>query len=265
MTVSNRAGEEDVIIIAGTADARNIIEGLSAINLKIVATVTTDFGAELLEQYEGITVHKGRMDQDGMMRLFASSGAKCVVDASHPFAIEASINAMKACEQIKMPYIRFERADINSDSDYISRVEDFEEAAEAVEKMKGNILLTTGSNSLGVFTKIITDYKERLFVRVLPESGVIRKCEELGLSAKNILALRGPFSEALNLEMLKHCNAEILVTKESGEPGGTAEKIRAAEALGIKIVLISRPQIAYMNKTDNIDDVIRYVRECLYL
>jgi len=254
----------DVIVVAGTLDARHIIGELAKLNIKVCATVATSFGNELLQQYKGVEVFAGRLTSDGMADLIRRTNVRCMVDASHPFAREASINAMAACEQTGIKYLRFERNETRIEGINIISVESFEEAAMEADKFRGNIFLTTGSNSLEVFVKRIHDYKNRLFVRVLPESSVLSKCEGLGLTAKNIIAAKGPFSIEMNEQMLKHCNASVMVTKDSGEAGGTPEKVEAAVKLGIPVILVERPEIRYTDKVSDIEEVVSFVKKIMF-
>jgi precorrin-6x reductase len=41
--------------------------------------------------------------------------------------------------------------------------------------------------------------------------------------------------------MFKCSGAEILVTKDSGEPGGFREKIEAAAEIGMTVIVVGRP------------------------
>ena len=251
----------DVIVVAGTLDARHIIEELAKLNIKVCATVATSFGNELLEQYEGVEIHQGKLTSEGMADLIRRTEALCMVDASHPFAREASLNAMAACEQTRIKYLRFERNETLIEGINIISVKNFEEAALQADKFQGNIFLTTGSNSLEVFVKRVHDYKNRLFVRVLPESSVLLKCEGLGLTAKNIIAAKGPFSEEMNVQILKHCKASVMVTKDSGEAGGTPEKVGAAIKLGVPVILVERPEIRYTEKVNDVKEVIEFIQQ----
>lgn len=253
----------DVIVIAGTVDARQIIEELNKIHIKTAATVATMFGSKLIKGDPDVTVYEGRMTSKDMIELIGSERAKCLVDASHPFAKDASLNAMEACHQTGIKYIRFERSTSDVTGNGIIRVKDFNEAAEKAAAMDGNILLTIGSNHIGIFTRKIKDYKERIFVRVLPESQVIKKCEDSGLTAKNIIALKGPFSEKMNLEMMKYCNAKVMITKESGDAGGLPEKVNAATSLGATVIMVERPKMFYTDMVSRVEDVVSFVRDCL--
>lgn len=54
--------------------------------------------------------------------------------------------------------------------------------------------------------------------------------------------MQGPFSEELNLAMIRQWNIACLVTKESGRAGGVDQKVSAAQKAGIAVLLIGRPQ-----------------------
>ncbi|MCR4436330.1 MAG: precorrin-6A reductase [Clostridiales bacterium] len=253
----------NIIVMAGTADGRQIVGELSKLDISVTATVTTGFGSWLLSGLKGVEVCEGKLSSGDMVRLIEKMRARCLVDATHPYAREASVNAIGACEKAGIPYLRFERSEAGLVQENILLVNDFTEAAEQVARMEGNIFLATGSNNLDVFVKRIPDYKNRLFARVLPDSRVMQKCEQAGLTAGNIFAAKGPFSEAMNIEMLKHCGASVLVTKDSGEVGGTGDKLRAAQKLGITVVMVRRPDVNYPRKVDSIGGVVDFVKMCV--
>jgi len=256
-----------ILVIAGTKDARDIIDQLLKLQADVVATVTTSFGRELLETCYGIKVYEGNLDSSGITGLVRKNNISCIVDASHPFAKEVSANAMRSCEETGAVYLRFERENtavkVNGsvEEDGVIRVRSFEAAAEAARKFEGNILLTIGSKHINVFVKRIPNYKMRLFARILPDSRMVAKCEEAGLSAGNIIALKGPFSEELNIEMLKYCKAAVMVVKESGEAGGTDKKLNAAAKLGIPVILVERPEMAYTRKVSTVEEVVEFVKQ----
>jgi len=251
----------DVLVIAGTADARQIISELAKLNLRVVATVTSSFGSELMDGCQNVEVCEGKLGAEEMASLIKETGVSCLVDASHPYAREASINAIDACQKSKVEYLRFERPETNSGYEGIIRVKSFEEAAEKLENFDGNILLTVGSNNIKLFTQKVSDYRRRLFARVLPQSSVLAKCEEAGLTANNIIAVKGPFSVEMNVEMLKHCQAVVIVTKDSGSTGGTDEKFEAAKRLGIPVILVERPEVDYVNIASSIEAVVEFVKK----
>ena len=64
--------------------------------------------------------------------------------------------------------------------------------------------------------------------------------EDLGMKAKHILAIQGPFSYEMNLAMIRDYKADVMVTKNSGLVGGSDTKLRAAMDAGISVIIIDK-------------------------
>lgn len=245
--------------MAGTGDARNVIMELSRRGFSVTATVATALGQEYLQGIENIEVKEGRRNVEGFLQLLREVGPLCLVDASHPYAAEVSKTAMEACEAEGILYLRYERSSSALEKD-ILLAENYEEAVEKLQAFEGNILLTIGSNNLGYFTAL-RDYRKRVFARVLPETRSIAKCESLGFTAANIIAVKGPFSEEMNTAMIRHCNASVVVTKDSGKEGGVEEKALSAARLGIPLLVIARPEVQYANKFGSVKELLEYIEK----
>ena len=119
-------------------------------------------------------------------------------------------------------------------------VDDAQQAAEAAARMEGNVLLTTGSHTLGVYVERIAP--ERLYARVLPTAASIAACEGAGIPQSHIIAMQGPFSAQLNDALYAQLQIAVMVTKDSGEAGGVSEKVLPALSRGIHVIAIRRPQ-----------------------
>lgn len=249
-----------VLVIAGTTDAKAVIKRLLEMNYDIAVTVTTRMGCGMLDEFEQLDIYQGKMNKEQIAHLLATTKPKCLIDASNPFSREITRNAMSVCKTAEIPYMRFEREKLVVEDPDIIKVKTYREAIEELLKSEGNILLTLGSNKIETFTRI-PDFQQRVFLRVLPDWKVLCKCEKLGFNPKNIIAIKGPYNEALNTELFKYCNASVLVTKESGNMGGVVDKISAAKKLGMKIILIDRIEEECINKSSSIEDVIEFVRQ----
>ena len=70
-------------------------------------------------------------------------------------------------------------------------------------------------------------------------------CEQLGLVADQIDAIKALFSKECNKELLLRSGADVFVSKESGTVGGIREKIDGCQELGMDCIIISRPIVAY--------------------
>ena len=96
--------------------------------------------------------------------------------------------------------------------------------------------------SLDLFTDGTDDaFRKRLFARVLPAVESLEICAECGIARSHIIAMQGPFSVGMNVEMLRQHQIRWLVTKNTGKTGGFPEKLRAAEIAGCGCVVIDQP------------------------
>ena len=227
-----------VIVFAGTTEGYEISRFLSENQLPVLACVATEYGSKSLQENSCLHVQAGRLDEQQMKDLFFREKPELVLDATHPYAAEVTQNIRKACEETGVSYTRILRT--GSEQQNAVYVRDAKEAAEYLKGTEGNVLLTTGSKELAVFTSV-SDYNKRLFARVLSLPSVIESCQALGFEGRNLIAMQGPFSKELNQAMLEQYQCRYLVTKDSGKAGGFLEKIQAAEALGVTAVIIGRP------------------------
>ncbi|WP_303863788.1 precorrin-6A reductase [Alkalibaculum bacchi] len=253
-----------IIVIAGTAEATSIIDKLLDMNINVLATVTTRLGMESIHNRKGLHIYQGRLTQKNLESLIAEEMPDGLIDASNPFAKDISKNVLKISIKCNLPYLHYERKEIKSQGKDIIRVKTYDQAVEKLIEHKGNIMLTVGSSKIEMFTKI-PNFKKRIFLRVLPDVKIISRCEKLGFNPGNIIAIKGPFTEELNVQLIKYCNASIMVTKESGNTGGTIEKISAARTLNIPTLMIERQEFTCENKTDSLEGVIKYIEKIIGL
>ncbi len=234
-----------VILFAGTTEGRIIYEYLHENDIPAIVCVTTDYGKSLLEADNNIKILTKPMSREDMEDIIIKESPSLVIDATHPYAKIATENIIEACNNRETKYIRVVRERINidtlniEDSSYV-RVANMEEAISYLENTIGNILATTGSKELELMKKL-SGYQDRVYARILPSEEMINKCREIGFDEAHIISLKGPFSEEENYSMIKEFNTKYLLTKESGQVGGFAEKLMAVNRAGIRAVIIDRP------------------------
>jgi len=263
-----KATQRAVVVMAGTREAHETITVLARNGYRVVATVVTSFGRNLAEAAGADEVVVRAMTARDLAGLLDREKALALVDATHPFAVEATCTAREACHAAGVPYLRYERPGIVDKGDGRSlacgragnhgrrdtgRQADelttpfqvaahYAEAAEMAVRAGSVIFLTTGSHSLEVFVRAARVAGKRIVARVLPDEGVFQKCLNLGLGPADIVAMKGPFSRALNEALFRQYGADVLVTKDSGTAGGLEEKLAAARTLGIPVVVVKRPK-----------------------
>ena len=248
-----------VLVIAGTTDAKTVIERLLEKKHDAAVTVTTRLGAGMLDEFKNLDIYQGKLNKEHITQLIRTLKPACLIDAANPFSTEITRNAINVCKFEALPYIRYERERVSYEDDpEITIVKNYGEACDVLMNCEGNILLTLGSNKIETFKKI-PDYSQRVYLRVLPDWKVLSKCESLGFSPKNMIAIKGPYNEALNIELFKYCQASVLVTKESGNMGGVVDKINAAKKLGMKIILVDRIEACCNNKFSSVEELVKCV------
>ena len=226
------------IVFAGTTEGYEISRFLAANKVPVLACVATSYGSRSLVENEFLKIRAERLDAEQMQELFTKEMPELVLDATHPYAAEVTVNICKACKNAEISYIRVIREESNHKEAIY--VENTQAAVEYLKETTGNVLLTTGSKELSAYAEI-PGYQDRLFARVLSIQSVIDTCHSLGFEGKNLIAMQGPFSKELNAAMLRQYDCRYLVTKDSGKAGGFEEKMEAAVECGVVPVIIGRP------------------------
>lgn len=237
-----RQEKKQILIFGGTTEGRRLAESMCAAGFFCTVSVATQYGEQVMEEMPSLTLHRGRMDVGQMEEFIKKGGFFVVVDATHPFAVEVSENIRKSLSGMSLPYIRLKRdTDMKeTESGNLLWYRDMASCAKALQETAGNILLTTGSKDLGVFSE--AELEKRLYVRVLPNEESIALCEKQGICGKQIIAMQGPFSTEMNEAIIRQFHISYLVTKESGNTGGFFEKVKAAGNAGIPVMVIGNPE-----------------------
>ncbi|SFL11151.1 precorrin-6A/cobalt-precorrin-6A reductase [Paenibacillus sp. 1_12] len=253
-----------ILVMAGTSDARELAVSIQQTGYDLLTTVVTESAAQSMEN-AGLPVMVGRLTAGQLAALVKERGIRTIVDATHPFAEEASKNAITAAREADVPYIRYERDRLTFEGNpLITYADDYEQAAEMAAAKQGVIMLTTGSKTLHIFAKrLLNEPNTTLVARMLPRKDNMEKCEELGLQQKNIVAMQGPFSKALNTALYEHYKVTLMITKESGKVGAVDEKLESALELGIETIMIGRPEVEYGVHFSDFEDVIKKLNELL--
>lgn len=246
----------DICLFSGTTEGRKLAEYLSTTELQTLVCVATEYGEALSPKGDNVSISTGRMDEAAMADLFQKERFALVVDATHPHAQLVTDNIISATHATNIPYLRLSREAMQPLED-ITYVDCIAQAAQRLQNSQGNILITTGSKELAPYTSIPA-YQQRVFVRVLPTQEALAACAAQGIAPQHIIAMQGPFSEAMNRTMIRDLQIQHLVTKESGNAGGLQEKLNAARAEGVQVVLVGRPPQV---PGKSLEEVVQHIQE----
>ncbi len=163
-------------------------------------------------------------------------GADLCVDATHPYAVDATRN-IRSLPHRRPEYHRLLRAQSPLPAGSMV-LQSAAHAADFLAQTQGNVLLATGAKELSAFAEL---EPARLYPRVLPTLEGIAACEAAHIPHKNIIAMQGPFSYALNRALMEQFAIRFLVTKDGGAAGGFARKSAGCADTGAQLIVIRRP------------------------
>ena len=156
-----------------------------------------------------------------------------VIDATHPFAAQMSLNAYQACAQTGLPLIALERQPWAPGSgDDWQMVSSMAEAANALTATPSRVFLAIGRLQLEVFA---ARPEHHYLLRLVDPP------RDLPFKADVVIS-RGPFAYEDDLALLRDHGIQIVVSKNAGGTGARA-KLEAARVLGIQVILIDRPAL----------------------
>lgn len=229
----------DIILFGGTSEGRTIAELLGKKQINTLVCVATQYGEGLLTSSGTLRVCKGRMDSAQMSALLVREKPRLIIDATHPFALEVSKNIGLACQQLGIKRITVQRSSF--DCGGCKAFSTLEQLMSWLSSQPGTIFSTLGVKEAQALT-VIPGYRERVWLRILPDIDGLSSCIDAGFPQKHIICMQGPFSRELNTAMLLAAGTDILVTKETGAAGGYPEKLAAAKECGITAAVLLRPK-----------------------
>ncbi|MGN1321508.1 MAG: precorrin-6A reductase [Methanosphaera sp.] len=234
------------IVMSGTSDSSKVINFLSEDeNNYILATTVTDYGSKIAKSAGATEVISKALRKEDFINVIKEKNIDTLIDATHPFAAVATETAIESAEETGINYIRYERAStVLPESDLIKKVSTFPEGALKAKELLGDdekLMHLAGVMTLPEIVKEVDP--KQIIVRVLPNTFSISKTQKTGIPASNIVAMQGTFSKEFNMSLMKEFNVKAVITKESGESGGSEEKINAAIELGLPVILVTRPVV----------------------
>lgn len=232
---------KNILLFAGTTEGKAVLALLERLGIACYVSVATAYGRQVLDGVcKNCQVLVGRMDVGQIADFLRENQIALVIDATHPYAVEVTKNAKDACRACGVEYLRVVRQQEERLQDAVYCA-DMEQAAQVLCGQEGNVLLTTGSKDLAVFAQI-PDFQNRVFARILPVEQSVRTALDAGFCREHLICEKGPFSVQQNEDLIRQCDARFLVTKDTGDVGGFWEKAQAAQALGVSLVVVERPQ-----------------------
>ncbi len=168
---------------------------------------------------------------DGLAAHLRSEAIDLLIDATHPFAHQISINAAQAAVRANVPRLVLCRPPwAAGPGDDWRMVPAMEAAAMALGEAPRRVFLTIGRQELRPFQAMAAHHHYLIRSVDPPDPALLPPCAE-------VITARGPFPEAAERALMQRHRIEVLVTKNSGGADG---KLVAARALGLLVVMAER-------------------------
>lgn len=247
----------NILIFAGTKNGRELILELLSKGYNIFSSSASSYGDSLLPKHNKLTSIIGKKDQSQIENIIIDNNIDLIIDSTHPYAKEVSINIYNASKNTKKETVRFEREKVIP-SDIGLRFLSMEEVCLYLKDKEGNILFTTGVNDIPNIVKSIK--RDRIYARVLPVKSSLTTIEEASIPIEQVITKNPPFSLNDNIKHIEDFNIKFLVTKDSGAEGNIFEKLEAVKTKNIELLVIERPENLYNIVLFNQIDVIEFVK-----
>ncbi|MBI5249774.1 MAG: precorrin-6A reductase [Desulfomonile tiedjei] len=244
-----------ILLIGGTGESAFLAESLISAGFQVLISTATDMPLELRE-HPSLSRRSGELDRESLCRLVNESGIRAIIDASHPYASIIKTFAKRAADELGIPYLRWSRPPVLSDSADIVWADSHEAAATTAFSYGQPVLLTTGSRNLEPYAVQSRHTGTKLVARVLDHPDSMEACRKAGIPEGNVVAGKGPFSLEENVQAIREFGIGVLVTKDSGAIGGVPEKIEAARLQNCRVVVVRRPEAESEGAFDNVDELI---------
>ena len=214
-----------ILLLGGTSETYPVARELSDAGHDVLVSTATDLPLSLPDS-DRISRRAGPLNAETMAELVRERDIRLIVDVTHPYAAEVSRNAVSAAHATNVPYLRLERAPVIEPAEDVFFADTHARAAALACRWSEPILTTIGTRNLAPYAGEARRHGIELFSRVLPAESAVRACRQAGVDPDHQIQARGPFSVKQNRRHLREHDIGVLVTKDSGRPGGTLHRIR---------------------------------------
>ena len=235
-TIVNQAASAmaiNLLILAGTIEATLLAKEISDVGVNAVLSY-----AGRVERVKPQLLPKrigGFGGVEGLCKYLEASAISHVIDATHPFAIKMSRNAVDACAHLKVPLLALSRPPwVAQKADLWKEVDSISAAVGLLEMPMRRVMLAIGRMHLSEFC---AQPQHNYLLRLVDPPAF-----EISLPYFESIISRGPFTKEGDIALLQKYKIDLLVSKNSGGSGARS-KIDAARYLGLPVIMINRPNL----------------------
>ena len=214
-----------ILVFGGTTEGRKAVEVLEEGGSPYYYSTKT--GEQDLTLHHGQRID-GALDAEAMQNFCRENDIRLIVDAAHPFAALLHQTIAEVSDALKIPAIRYERIFPERDAS-LEWLDNYEQVPQDIK----TLLATTGVQSISKLKPLETK-GVKVYYRILNRESSITLAQKQGARMEQLCYFEDPKDVPVE--------ADAILLKESGLSGGFQEKVDAAKAKGMRILVLKRPE-----------------------
>ena len=223
-----------ILVFGGTTEGRKAVEVLEEGGSPYFYSTKT--GEQDLTLHHGQRID-GALDAEAMQNFCREHDIHLMVDAAHPFAVQLHQTIAEVSDALKIPAIRYERIFPERDAS-LEWLDSYEQVPHDIK----TLLATTGVQSISKL-KPLEAAGVKVYYRILNRESSIALAQKQGATMEQLCYFEDPKNVPVE--------ADAILLKESGLSGGFQEKVDAAKAKGMRILVLKRPEAPAVFKIVN--------------
>ena len=214
-----------ILVFGGTTEGRKAVEVLEEGGSPYFYSTKT--GEQDLTLHHGQRID-GALDAEAMLTFCREHDIRLMVDAAHPFATLLHQTIAEVSDALKIPAIRYERIFPERDAS-LEWLDSYDQVPHDIK----TLLSTTGVQSITKL-KPLEAAGVKVYYRILNRESSIALAQQQGATMEQLCYFGDPKEVPVE--------AEAILLKESGLSGGFQEKVDAAKAKGMRVLVLKRPE-----------------------
>lgn len=214
-----------ILVFGGTTEGRQAAQVLEEAGN--VYYYSTKRGEQDLTLHHGQRID-GALDAEAMQNFCRENDIRLMVDAAHPFAVQLHQTIADVSLSLKIPAIRYERIFPKRDTS-LEWLDSYDQVPHDIK----TLLATTGVQSISKL-KPLEAAGVKVYYRILNRESSIALAQQQGATMEQLCYFGDPKEVPVE--------AEAILLKESGLSGGFQEKVDAAKAKGMRVLVLKRPE-----------------------
>ena len=232
-------------LLTGTREGHVFTESLLNDGWKITVSVVSKRASIPYEKFSLEKILVGPLNSEDEVRSIILNARNnqndifCVVDLTHPFAVNITQTISRVCKEMDQQYIRYERSICDFSNAFI--IKKFSDLSNYNIKNK-SIMFAIGARRLKEAIFFAKSSEAKIYARILANPDSLKNALSISMLHKNLAVINPSFSTNGEIEraLIRRWKIDGVVCRQSG---GMTEILwhKICSSLRIKLWLLERP------------------------